>query len=49
MRGHGDEMPIWGTILKTQAAEESGIYGGAEALARGRLLSIAYYLESIQK
>jgi mono/diheme cytochrome c family protein len=49
MRPHGDPMPIWGAIFKSGALGESGIYGGAEAVARGRILSVAYYLESIQK
>jgi len=46
---HGGPMPIWGSIFKSQGEEASGLYGGTEAYARGRILSIAYYLESIQK
>ncbi|MAB07585.1 MAG: 3-methyladenine DNA glycosylase [Rhodobacteraceae bacterium] len=49
VRAHGDPMPVWGTIFKADAAGDSGLMGGAEALARGRILSIAYYLESIQQ
>lgn len=49
LRAHGGTMPIWGTIFKTHALEESGNYGGSEAATRGRILSIAYYLESIQQ
>ncbi|OSQ53311.1 c-type cytochrome [Marivita geojedonensis] len=49
VRAHGGAMPIWGLIFKENAAGDSGLLGGAEAIARGRMLSIAYYLESIQK
>lgn len=49
VRAHGGVMPVWGLIFKQNAAGESGLSGGAEAIARGRVLSIAYYLESIQK
>jgi|SRR6056297_3057494 len=49
LRAHGGPMPVWGDIYKMEAAGSSGVAGGAEALARGRILSIAYYLESIQK
>lgn len=49
LRAHGDPMPIWGTVFKSRLMTESGMMGGAEALARGRILSIAYYLESIQQ
>ena len=49
LRAHGGPMPVWGNIYKKDAMGSSGISGGAEALTRGRILSIAYYLESIQK
>ena len=45
-RGHGYPMPVWGKRFLA----ESGVpdsYGN-EAIVRGRVLSIAYYLESIQ-
>lgn len=49
VRGHGGEsMPVWGTAFKAQAADTSGGYG-AEIEARGRILSLALYLESIQE
>lgn len=48
LRAHGGPMPIWGAIFKRQALME-GAMGAAEAEARGRILSIAYYLESIQR
>ena len=45
-RGHGYPMPVWGDRF-SKAAEHLGPYG-AETVLRGRLLTIAYYLESIQ-
>ena len=48
-RGHGDPMPVWGNSFRMQTeADGVGPYGG-EAIIRGRVLSIAYYLESIQE
>ncbi|MFD1343958.1 c-type cytochrome [Litorisediminicola beolgyonensis] len=49
LKAHGGPMPIWGTVFKSHAASASGVYGGPEAVTRGRILSIAYYLESIQE
>ncbi|WP_108258317.1 c-type cytochrome [Mangrovicoccus ximenensis] len=49
MRAHGGPMPIWGAVFKAEAEGASGLYGGDEAVTRGRILSIAYYLESIQQ
>lgn len=50
VRGHGtlDGMPVWGAVYKAPLAGETGVYG-AEAIVRGRILSLAYYLESIQE
>ena len=47
IRGHGYPMPVWGGRFKA-SVEEMGPYG-AEAVVRGRILSLAYYLESIQQ
>lgn len=47
LRGHGSEMPVWGDIFKAEAGQ-SGNYA-AELTARGRLLLVAYHLESLQK
>lgn len=47
IKGHGYPMPVWGNRYK-QTIEEAGPYG-AEAIVRGRILSLAYYLESIQQ
>lgn len=46
VRGHGYPMPVWGERFKRDLVN-TGPYG-AEVLVRGRVLSIAYYLESIQ-
>jgi len=46
-RGHGYPMPVWGERF-AKDIPSPGPYGG-EAVIRGRVLSIAYYLESIQQ
>jgi mono/diheme cytochrome c family protein len=48
VRGHGYPMPVWGDRFKAEAMPDAGKYG-AELVVRGRILSIAYFLESIQK
>ncbi|PRY26855.1 cytochrome c [Aliiruegeria haliotis] len=48
MRGHGSEMPVWGAFFSKRVGESAGVFGG-EAIVRGRLLSLAYYLETIQQ
>lgn len=48
VRGHGSEMPVWGDRYKAAAGDTYGPFG-AEVVARGRLLSLVYYLESIQE
>ena len=48
MRAHETNMPLWGERFTAPVAEASGPYA-AEIAARGRILSIAYYLESIQE
>lgn len=48
IRGHGYPMPVWGDRFKAEAEGVMGEYG-AELEVRGRILSIVYYLESIQK
>ena len=47
VRGHGSGMPVWGSQFKAEMLDEAGIYG-SEIYARGKVLSLAYYLESIQ-
>ncbi|MTJ05146.1 MAG: cytochrome c [Sediminimonas qiaohouensis] len=46
-RGHGGPMPVWGGRFKA-SVEEMGPYS-AEMVVRGRVLSLVYYLESIQQ
>lgn len=45
--GHGSQMPVWGAEFKAGALEAND--PAADLAARGRILSVAYYLESIQK
>jgi mono/diheme cytochrome c family protein len=48
VRAHGDSaMPIWGERFKERAADE-GPYG-SELEARGRVLALVTYLETIQE
>ncbi|QFT94187.1 hypothetical protein FIU86_15150 [Roseovarius sp. THAF9] len=47
IKGHGYPMPVWGKRFQ-EDIETPGPYG-AEAIVRGRILSLAYYLESIQE
>ncbi|WP_232823052.1 c-type cytochrome [Oceanibium sediminis] len=46
VRAHGGPMPTYGAVFKAEYG--TGDYG-AEIAARGRILSVAYYLESIQE
>lgn len=47
MRAHGGPMPVYGAIFDDEV-ESPGPYG-APLYTRGKVLSIAYYLESLQK
>jgi len=47
IRAHGNAMPIWGERFQSSATSERG--ETADMVARGRILSLVYYLESIQK
>lgn len=47
LRGHGGPMPIYGALFDAEA-QDAGPYG-APIVTRGRILSIAYYLEAMQK
>ncbi|MFD0979775.1 c-type cytochrome [Tropicimonas aquimaris] len=42
------EMPAWGDLFRSAIGEDAGPFG-AETIVRGRMLSLALYLESIQK
>jgi mono/diheme cytochrome c family protein len=46
-RGHGYPMPVWGDRF-SRSTDATDPYGN-EVVVRGRVLSIAYYLESIQE
>lgn len=48
LRGHGGPMPVYGHLFNDEATKTYGQYG-AEAVVRGRILSLVYYLESIQE
>lgn len=47
IRPHGSEMPFWGNLFKADAVDDAGVYG-SEVIVRGKILSLAQYLESIQ-
>ena len=47
VRAHGSKMPIWGDRFATSASSERG--ETADMVARGRILSLVYYLQSIQQ
>lgn len=47
LRGHGGPMPVYGALFDQES--HSGTQYGDILYTRGKLLSIAYYLESIQK
>lgn len=47
VRAHGSAMPIWGERFQASATSQRG--ETAEMVARGRILSLVYYLKSVQK
>ena len=47
VRAHGSQMPIWGERFQASATSQRG--ETAEMVARGRVLSLVYYLQSIQQ
>ncbi len=47
VRGHGSGMPVWGAVFADPlAADVAGT--SADYITRGRILSLALYLEAIQ-
>lgn len=48
MRTHGSVMPVWGDRFKADLGDDAGPYG-SELVVRGRVLSLVYYLDSIQQ
>ncbi len=51
VRGHGGPMPTYGDIFTAEASATDGMSGDYSAVlaARGRILSVAMYLESLQQ
>jgi mono/diheme cytochrome c family protein len=47
VRAHGSSMPIWGDRYQSSATSERG--ETSEMVARGRMLSLVYYLQSVQQ
>ncbi|SHH23549.1 c-type cytochrome [Marivita hallyeonensis] len=47
LRAHGGPMPVYGALFDEES--HSGTEYGDVLYTRGKVLSIAYYLESIQK
>ena len=47
VRAHGSAMPVWGERFRASATSERGETD--DMVARGRVLSLVYYLQSIQK
>ncbi|MFC0161024.1 c-type cytochrome [Mameliella alba] len=47
VRAHGGAMPIWGERFRASATSQRG--ETEEMVARGRILSLVYYLQSIQE
>ena len=50
-KAHGEsEMPIWGGFFVADALEDRGVSAqDAQHIVQGRILSLVYYLESIQE
>ncbi len=50
-RGHGDsQMPIWGDYFMADAMEDRGMHSvDAVEIVSGRILSLVYYIQSIQE
>ncbi|PUB11031.1 c-type cytochrome [Yoonia sediminilitoris] len=46
LRGHGGPMPVYGAVFNAEAGD---IEYGSVVYTRAKILSLAYYLESIQK
>ncbi|WP_037372364.1 c-type cytochrome [Salipiger mucosus] len=47
VRAHGSQMPVWGERFQASATSQRG--ETADMVARGRILSLVYYLQSIQE
>lgn len=51
VRGHGSDMPVWGSRYIDAYASQTAHYGAemADMLVRGRILALASHLEAIQE
>lgn len=49
LRAHEEPMPRYGALFSEDLAPPLGMAGAAEPLVRGRVLSIAEYIHSIQQ
>lgn len=47
-RAHGGVMPLWGRVFSDEIGDQAGPYGSVLEV-RGRVLSLAKYIESIQQ
>ena len=47
-RVHGSEMPVWGNRYSAESTESYGAFVG-EMVLRARILSLVFYLQSIQQ
>lgn len=47
VRAHGSTMPIWGERFQASAMSQRG--ETADMVAKGRILSLVYYLQSVQQ
>lgn len=48
VRAHGGAMPLWGQVFSDEVGDTAGPYGSVLEV-RGRVLSLATYLQSIQQ
>lgn len=48
VRAHGGAMPLWGQVFSDEIGDADGPYGSVLEV-RGRVLSLASYLESMQE
>ena len=48
VRAHGGAMPLWGQVFSDDIGDADGPYGSVLEV-RGRVLSLATYLQSIQQ
>ena len=49
VRGHGDAMPVWGGVFSEEMADAELGFAGTVLAVRGRVMSLALYLEAIQR